>query len=247
MAVAEFAINFLSTLLLILAILAPGIVPTAINALFGSGRRNSVFNNIFILFGFATISYGILAVIYYWLEIEFPLPIIGTDFQVPVSETESPVQTPDGESKQINLFSGFSWIGSLDDIAWATLISLGLMYVWLIIYSKRLVEKGLKAIGATNHFGENDVWTSIHSRPEIKEKFAVVRDLANKLIYTGWIEDFSEHDTFRELYMSQIEVHDFDHKLVTVSKTAYVGLRNDSVLINFYSTERRVQSAVSNT
>ena len=44
-----------------------------------------------------------------------------------------------------------------------------------------------------------------------------------------------------------VEVHDFDHKLVTNSKTAYVGLRNDSVLINFYSTERRVQSAVSNT
>ena len=135
----------------------------------------------------------------------------------------------------------------MDDIAWTTLISLGLVYSWLIIYRNRLAEKGLKAIAATSHFGEKDAWTSLHSRPEIKIKFAVVRDLANKLIYTGWITDFSEYDTFRELVMSKVEVHDFDHKLVTVSKTAYVGLRNDSVLINFYSTERRIQSAVSHT
>ena len=231
--------------MLILAILVPGILPTAINAVFGSGRRSTVFNNIFILFGFATVSYGLLAVIYNWLEIEFPLPILGTDFPFSVSETECPVQTTDGESKQSNLFSSFSWVRSLDDIAWTTLISLGLAYPWLIIYRRRFAERGLRAIGATNHFGGKDAWTSLHSRPEIKEKFAVVRDLANKLIYTGWIEEFSEYDTFRELVMSKVEVHDFDYNLVTVSKIAYVGLRNDSVLINYYSTERRIQSAES--
>ena len=247
MEAVQFAINFISSILLIFAILVPGILPTAINAVFGSGRRSSVINNIFILFGFAAVSYGLLAVIYNWLEIEFPLPILGTDFPFSVSETEYPVQTTDGESKQSNLFSSFSWVQSLDDIAWTTLISLGLAYPWLIIYRKRLAERGLKAIGATDHFGGKDAWTSLLSRPEVKEKFVVVRDLANKLIYTGWIEDFSEHDTFRELVMSSVEVHDFDHKLVTKSNTVYVGLRNDSVLINFYSEERRIQSAVSYT
>ena len=108
MEAVQFAINFISSILLILAILVPGILPTAINAVFGSGRRSTVFNNIFILFGFATVSYGLLAVIYNWLEIEFPLPILGTDFPFSVSETECPVQTTDGESKQSNLFIGFS-------------------------------------------------------------------------------------------------------------------------------------------
>ncbi len=135
----------------------------------------------------------------------------------------------------------------MDDIAWATMISLGIVYVWMIIYRRRLVEKGVKSIGATDHFGEKDAWTNIHSRPEIKEKFAVVRDLSSKLIYTGWIEEFSEYDNFRELFMSKVEVHDFDHKLISISQFAYVGLRNDSVLINFYSTEERIQSAVSHT
>ena len=240
----ETVYNILGALFLVLAILAPGIVPTAINATFGSGRRSPVFNNIFILFGFATLSYGILAVIYHYAEIEFPLPILGTDFQVPVSETECTVQIPSGESKPDGTYSDFNFVTSLDDIAWATMISLGILYVWMISYRRRLLERGLKAIAATNHFGEKDSWTNTHSRPDVKGKFAVVRDLTHNMIYTGWILEFSEHDTIRELFMSKVEAHTFDHNLVSVSQTAYVGLPKDSVLINFYSTERRIQSAV---
>ena len=237
----ELAYNILGAFLLLLAILAPGIIPTVINATFGSGRRSSVFNNIFILFGFATVSYGVLAVIYHLAKIEFPLPILGTDFQIPLSQISGEESSPSSS------YSNFNWVTSLDDIAWATMISLGIVYVWMIIYRNRLVEKGLRAIGATNHFGEKDSWTNIHSRPEVKGKFAVVRDLTHKMIYTGWILEFSEYDNFRELFMSKVEVHDFDHKLVAISQTAYAGLRNDSILINFYSTERRIQSAVSST
>ena len=82
---------------------------------------------------------------------------------------------------------------------------------------------------------EKYLWTRLWSDNEINQKFVQVRDLTNKVITTGWVKSYSEYDSFRELYLKKVQVHDFDHKLITEADTAYLGLKNESVLITFYS------------
>ena len=81
MNVIEILFALISAMFLIFAVLAPGLIPTLINGILGSGRRSNVFNTISTVFIFVTLSYTLLAVIYHHKEIEFPLPILGSDFQ----------------------------------------------------------------------------------------------------------------------------------------------------------------------
>ena len=245
MNVIEILFALVSAMFLIFAVLAPGLIPTLINGILGSGRRSNVFNTISTVFIFATLSYTVLALIYHHAKIEFPLPIVGSDFQS--DETGSTSTTPKTVSEvalgSTGTFQEFSLIESLDDIGYATLISLGFLLIWMIIFRKRYIGQLFLLLKLTNHFIEKDLWTRIWSDNEISQKFVEIRDLTNKIITTGWVKSYSEYDSFRELFLKKVQVHDFDHKLITEAETAYLGLRNESVLITFHSEERRIESA----
>ena len=245
MGVWEVLVEIVSAIFLIFAILFPGIIPTWINGIFGSGRRSSVFNTVSTLLIFATLSYCILAVIYNWIGKEFPLPILGTDFQISSSEAEFQTQTLDPKSESGGAIKDFNLIESLDDIAWATLISMVLLCFSLIIYRNRLIAKGLAWFRLTDHYGEKDLWTNLLTRRKKWLKFVRITDSVNKLIFTGWVEEFSEYDNFRELFLSDVEVYDFDFFLVSKSETTYLALPNNNIWIDFLTHERRIQSADS--
>ena len=247
MGVWEVLVEIISAIFLIFAILFPGIIPTWINGIFGSGRRSSVFNTITTLFIFAALSYCILAVIYNWIGKEFPLPILGTDFQISSPETESQTQTQTSESKSESggVIESFNLIESLDDIAWATLISLGILCISLVIYRKQLIVKGLHFIRLSDHYGEKDVWTNQQTKAIREKCFVRITDTTKRLIFTGWVTEFSEYDNFRELLLENVEVHDFDYFLVSKSDSTYLSLPNDNIWIDYFTEERRIQSASS--
>ena len=245
MNVIEIIFALVSAMFLIFAVLAPGLIPTLINGILGSGRRSNVFNTLSTVFIFATLSYTLLAVIYHHAEIEFPLPILGSDFQILETGTAS------NELKtEVNMVSGstrslqeFSLIESLDDIGYATLISLGFLIIWMIIVRKRLIRILFYWLRLTDHFIEKDVWTKIWSDNKNNRKFVQIRDLTNRIITTGRVLLYSEYDNFRELYLKSVQIHDFDHNQIAEAETAYLGLYNESVIITFHTEERRIESA----
>ena len=238
MGVFEISVGVISSMLLVLVFLLPGLLPAWISGTFGSGRRSTVFNTITTLFIFSSVPYAILAIIYEWVDKKFPLPLLGTNFQD--FTTEASTQTSDSEFSFRIAIENFSLFESLNGIAWAMLISLVLLCFGLIIYRNRYIARGLNWTRLTEHFGEKDLWTNQLTQGTKREKFVRIRDSVKKLIFTGWVEGFSEYDDFRELLLSDVEVYDFDEILISKSDFTYLALPKDNIWMDFLSRERRI-------
>ena len=243
--VIEFIFGIVSAIFLIFAVLSPGLVPTSISGTFGSGRRGTVVNSISTLFIYATLSYLTLAVIYDKIDKEFPLPILGTDYQSSIIKSDDQTQNTSSESVTSGILESFNFIESLDDIAWAILIAILFLWFELIIYRNRYIARLLIWLRLTEHFSERDLWTRLLTRGFSRRKFVKITDTAKRLVFTGWVEGFSEYDDSRELHLSEVEVYDFDDLLVSKSETTYLALPKDSIWIDFLTVKRRKQDANS--
>ena len=244
MGIFEITVGLISSMFLVLVFLLPGLLPTWINGTFGSGRRSTVFNTITSLFIFSSMPYAILAIIYEWVDKEFPLPIWGTNFQKFTTESQDLTQTL-GSNSIFLAIEDFNLYESLNAIVWSMLISLVLLWFGLIIYRYRFIAKGLNWARLTEHFGEKDVWTNQLTHGTEGQKFVRLTDSIRKLHFTGWIEEFSEYDDFRELSLSDVEVYNFDNVLVSKSETTYLSLPKDNIWMDILSQERRIPNGNS--
>ena len=240
--VIEFIFGLASAMFLVFAILVPGILPTWISRAFGPGRRETVFNTMTYLFIYATLAYLTLAVIYDRIDKEFPLPILGTDFQSITTEIESQTQETSMELESKGAFEEFNLIASLDDIGWAVLIAIVFLWFELAIHEIQFVARVLNWSRLTGQLSGGDLLTKIFSKVIESKSFVRIRDSEKSLIFTGWVEGYSEHDNFRELHLSEVEVHDFDSFLISKSDTTYLSLPNDNIWIDFLTEERRIQN-----
>ena len=243
MGIFEITVGLISSMFLVLVFLLPGLLPTWISGTFGSGRRSTVFNTITTLFIFSSLPYAILAIFYEWVDKKFPLPIWGTNFLKFTTETETPTQTQTlGSESSFSLaIENFSLFESLNAIAWSMLISLGILCISLLVYRKRLIVGGLHYFRLSDHFGEKDVWTNQLTEVTKSRSFVRITDLAKRIIFTGWILEFSEYDNFRELLLEEVEVRDFNDILISKSETTYLGFPNDNIWIDF--SKRRKENA----
>ena len=240
LSVIEFIFGLASAIFFIFAILAPGILPTWISRTFGPGRQGVVFNTMTFVFIYATLAYLTLAVIYDTIDKEFPLPILGTDFQTSTTEIEGQTQETSKEPKSKGVLEEFNLIESLDDIAWAVLIGLVFLSFELAIHQIQFVARVLYWSRLTGQFSERDLLRRIFSKVTKKRSFVRIRDTEKKLIFTGWVDDLSEQENFREFHLSEVEVHDFDDVLVSKSETTYLSLPNENIWIDFLTEERRI-------
>ena len=238
--VIEFIFGLASAMFLVFAILSPGIIPTWISRKFGSDRQGAVFNTFTILFIYAALSYFTLAVIYDKIDRDFPLPILGTDFQSTTAEIEGQTQNAIPKSDSRRVIESFNLIESLDDIIWAVLIGIVFLGFEFVLNRIQVVTRVLNWAGLAEQFSKRDLLKSIFSKLTKSKSFVRMRDSEKKLIITGWVEGISEHDKFREFHLSEVEVHDFDDELVSKSETTYLSFPNDNIWIDFFTEERRI-------
>ena len=217
------------SIFLYIALLIPGLIPGFIDALYGLGRRNRVVNSIFVALIITTLSYLTLIAIYDHFDKEFPIPL----FEIKQQDYAITFLLPE----IINLLD--SW----REIAWVTLIAIIYLILWLPITRKRWIMKGLRLARLTDHFGERDVWTHQFTFGARTKSFIQIGDNQNKRYYTGWVKEFSEYDDFRELLLTEVEIHDFEFNFIAQAPTAYVGLPKDNVTILFTNEERRISNA----
>lgn len=96
----------------------------------------------------------------------------------------------------------------VDDILVATAMSLLLAPGWLMIQRRKWVVRFLKWIGATNRYGDEDVWDYILSSDDPRSLFVNVRDEQTGQTFAGFVEVFSEAPGLRELVLSEVKGFD---------------------------------------
>lgn len=91
------------------------------------------------------------------------------------------------------------------ELVLCTLIVVGLGIGSAFIANRKYVNRFFRWIGVTNHFGDEDLWTFIHT---LDIDWVNVRDHKLDLIYKCNIAAFSDYGEQRELLLCEVDVYD---------------------------------------
>lgn len=112
------------------------------------------------------------------------------------------------------------------EVVVASVISVGLAILASYAQRYKLINWFGRKIGATNRYGDEDVWEYLHNSDV--SSWLYVRDHKQNLVYYGWLELFSESGDDRELLLSDVEVYSnetdewlYSVPLLYVSRDAY--------------------------
>jgi len=94
------------------------------------------------------------------------------------------------------------------DVLFSSLISIPLAVVASYSFQFKLINKFGKLIGATQRFGDEDVWDFVHRSPDVRGGWVIVRDHKLNLYYSCWIQAFSDSGKDRELLLREVDVYD---------------------------------------
>lgn len=198
----------------------PGLLASAINGTFGSGRRNPVLNYLHVTTIFGLVSYLVLAQIYSLSGRELFVPIF--IFSQELADLEK------------FYFSARLWL----EIFFAGIITLFFLGIWLLVDKYQLISYGLRKIGLTRNLGVIDMLTMILDEEGDKEIYVEIYDLVNKVYYMGWVIQYSEYGDLREFLLLDVAIIGQNKKIISQSPKTYVALRKDSFLVNFIQKAR---------
>jgi hypothetical protein len=91
------------------------------------------------------------------------------------------------------------------EVVVASFISIGVAVLASFAQRYKFTNWFGRKIGATNRYGDEDVWTYLHNSDI--GSWLYVRDHKQELVYYGWLEVFSESKDDRELLLSDVEVY----------------------------------------
>jgi len=189
-------------------IFLPGILWARLDATYGSGPKvnNTTLALNSFLFGVTT--YSGVYLIYLCLDRDFSL----------------------GNFSEANgdVLSTF-----VDEILVSIPAALFLAILWLYAVRFRLVMKFLNTIGATTRFGSEDVWSFTFNSSQKYVDYVDIRDTDRGVIYSGYINAFSETEVFREILLVDAIVYDTHGTKITSAPHLYISLPPDRVWIEF--------------
>jgi hypothetical protein len=119
------------------------------------------------------------------------------------------------------------------EIIAATGASFLLAVLWLYITNYKLLTRFLQAIGATKTYGDEDVWDFTFNSQKAAVEYVHFRDFANRLVYAGWVNTFSETERLRELVLSKARLYDFDGNLLFETPLLYLARNPENVHVEF--------------
>jgi hypothetical protein len=188
----------------------PGIVWARLDAQYAmkSKPSDSEFVLRAIMFGLA--SYAVLFVIY---------SVIGRPF-VFVDLGAADKQTVVTHAVAVEVFG-------------ALLVGLVLAVLWIYAATYKWLSKSLKAIKATKKYGDEDVWDYTFNSGVPDVEYIHFRDIENKVVYGGWVKEFSETDKLRELVLGDVVVYDEDAKELYRTPMLYLARKPEDIHIEF--------------
>ena len=103
------------------------------------------------------------------------------------------------------------------------------------MYRQTQTCAGLSKVSTSyRRYGNEDVWEYLLDT-KIKGKWVDIRDLENKIIYSGCIHFFSETEKIRELYLLNVIVYDFEGNELYRVPQMYMSRPSETVITEFRS------------
>lgn len=189
-------------------IFLPGLIWSAIDSQFGSCKNRSQFEISVRAFLFGVFSYSMLFALYSLLDIPFDLDMLTTQ----------------GESKSL---------AGLDEIFFSVPLAFVFATIWLYAIKYRWAMKFFQFIGATNRFGDDDVWSFTFNSNQPHVEYVHVRQLETGVTYAGFVNAYSEDSNIRELLLKDAEVYAADGTLVSTPPHVYLSFERSKLWIEF--------------
>lgn len=191
-------------------LLLPGIVWARLDARYGLKDKPSEFDFFLRAFVYGLVSYAVLFAIYALLHQPFAM--------INVTEAE-----------KRNVFT--------PQIGWEIIAATGVGFLlgiaWIYASTYKLLTQLLQLIRATKRYGDEDVWDFTFNSTSPSVRFVHLRDFDQRVVYTGWVNAFSETEKLRELTLNDVEVYDFDGNLVSRVPHIYVARKPENIHIEF--------------
>jgi hypothetical protein len=191
-------------------IFLPGLVWASLASRYAAKRQISEFQYLLQVFIFGTISYIITFASFHLFGKQFALADIN-------------------EAVKNNTLTA----ATMEEVGIATVAGLILGIVWLYIKNHKVDTWFLHKIRATGEIGEDDIWNFTFNSPIAQVEYCHFRDFENKLVYAGWVSQFSEKETLRELVLRNVEVYDLGGNLLYTMPLVYLARKPDSIHIEF--------------
>lgn len=165
-------------------IFLPGLLWARIDANYASRRKPSQFTFVINAFFFGLFSYIFVFIVYEFLGFSFTVPFRSVDM----------------DNFSIDWFA--------DEILLSIPSSFLCAIIWCLAVRHRLLMKLLHCLGASNSFGDEDVWEFSFNSNDVESEYVNVRDRNSKIVYTGYVYAFSGADQKRELVLLDAIVYD---------------------------------------
>ncbi len=190
-------------------IFIPGFIWMKIHTRYGLKGETTQFDLILNIFIFGVLSYAILYVIY-----------LGKGWQFKLFELEA-------DSKRLIQPEVFP------EILAAALIAVVCGVLTLYVENYKLFTRFVQFIGATNTYGDEDVWDFVfNSRSKVAD-YVHFRDFTERVTYAGIVQTFSESGQLRELVLRDVIVYDFNGDEMYRVPHLYLARERDNIHIEF--------------
>jgi hypothetical protein len=119
------------------------------------------------------------------------------------------------------------------EVASAVGVGLILAILWLYISNYKWDTRFLQKIRATKTYGDEDVWDFTFNSPVAAVEYVHFRDFVNKVVYAGWVKEFSETERLRELVLRDAQIYDFDGNKLFDTPLVYLARSPENIHIEF--------------
>jgi hypothetical protein len=80
---------------------------------------------------------------------------------------------------------------------------------------------------------DEDVWDFTFNSPIAAVEYVHFRDFTNKIVYAGWVREFSESEKLRELVLRDAEIYDFDGNKLFDTPMVYLARAPEDIHVEF--------------
>lgn len=191
----------------------PGIIWANIDAKYGAGLRPTNTQLFVRSFVFGMSAYSVVFVGYLCFDKDFGLSAVE-------------------DARNINLSNFY------DEIFISIPAALVLSVAWLYWVKNRCLGKFLNKIRATNRFGDEDVWSFTFNSEMPEVEFVNIRDVELGYIFTGYVDKYSENESFREIVLNDVIVYFSDTaEEMTRVPNLYISRPKENLWIEFPYSE----------
>lgn len=190
-------------------IFLPGIIWAGVDSKYASKKDQNDLRLTVKVFSFGITSYVVLFVLYALFEANF--------------DVFESLASSDGK---------ITW-KNVDEIVLATLLSFFLAVIWVYAVNHKWMVRFLRTIKATKKYGDEDVWDYTFNSESHISDYVHYRDFDKKIVYSGWVDVFSETGKLRELILVDAEVCDFDGNLLYNIPSIYLARSPDNMHLEF--------------